>query len=123
MDRQAVDEIQTLLRDDPVFLPVPSLVARGQGRIDFSPRGAMLYRMIAAEWLGADWEDDLRIGNDYYREEHRYCETEEGLQSVQREHAGEDVRVSRLVPLGPWCVFWWERFPAGFRMELKIGEP
>jgi hypothetical protein len=81
--------------------------------------------MIAAEWLGLDWEDDLSVWNDYYREEHRYCETEEGLQGIVQEHAarGEVVRTSKLVPLGPWCVYWWERFPAGYRLELEIGEP
>jgi hypothetical protein len=93
--------------------------------IDFSPHGAALYRMIAAEWLGPDWEDGLRVCNEYYREEHRYCESEEGLRGIVHEHTakGEVVRASRVAPLGPWRVRWWERFPAGFRLELEIGDP
>jgi hypothetical protein len=125
MDQHAVNEIQTLLRDDPAFLPVPKEVESRRGEIDFTPYGATLYRMVAAEWLGHDWEDNLRVWNDYYREEHRYCETEVGLQGIVQEYTarGEVVRAGKLVPLGPWCVYWWERFPAGYRLELKIGEP
>ena len=47
-----------------------------------TPAGAALYRMIAAEYLGPGWEDDLSVWREYYREGHRYCETEEGLQGV-----------------------------------------
>jgi hypothetical protein len=36
---------------------------------------------------------------------------------------GEVVRASRLVPIGPWCIRWWQRYPAGYRLELEIGDP
>jgi hypothetical protein len=125
VDQPAADEVRALLRNDPTFLPVPSRVERRLGEIDFTPSGATLYRMIAAEWLGPDWEDDLRVWHDYYREEHRYCEAEEGLRGIVEGYTarGEVVRSSKLVPLGPWCVYWWERIPAGYRLELRIGEP
>ena len=125
VDQQAIDEVQALLRDDPAFLPVPDRAESRPGEVDFTPAGAALYRMIAAEWLGRDWEDSLSIENVYYREEHHYCEHEEGFQSVRQELAdsGEVVRSSKLVPLGPWCSDWWNRFPAGYRLELKIGDP
>jgi hypothetical protein len=125
VDQHAVGEVQALLQQDPTFLSIPIRVARRRGEIDFTRSGATLYRMIGAEWLGPDWEDDLSVWNDYHREEHRYCETEEGLRGIVPEYAarGEIVRASKLVPLGPWCVSWWERFPVGYRLELKIGEP
>jgi hypothetical protein len=122
----AVDEVQAMLREDPTFLPVPGQVESRLGEIDFTACGATLYRRMAAEWLGTDWEEDaLSVWNDYYREEHRYCEAEEGLRGIVQEHIGrgEVVRASKLVPVGPWCVYWWERFSAGYRLELKIGEP
>ena len=34
---------------------------------------------------------------------------------------GDFVRASQVVPIGPWCVYWWERFPSGYRLELKLG--
>lgn len=125
LDQLAINDLQVLLLDAPALLAVPSKAVCRPGEIDFTPRGATLYRMIAADWLGPDWEDALNVWNDYYREEHRYCEAEDGLRGIAREYAaaGEVIRASELVPLGPWCVYWWERFPAGYRLELKIGEP
>jgi hypothetical protein len=122
---QAVEEVRALLRDDPAILPVPSRVERWPGEIDFTPCGAALYRMIAAEWLGPDWEDALIVENTYYREEHRYCETLEPLEGIVADDTATEnmVRASKIVPIGPWCVYWWERFPAGYRLEMQIGEP
>ena len=125
VDQSAIEEVQALLRNDPVFLPVPSSVDSRLGEIDFTPCGATLYRMIAAEWLGPDWEDALSVSDDYYREEHRYCEDQTVLQGIAEGYVakGEVVRETKIVPIGPWCVWWWERFPAGFRLEIKIGTP
>ena len=39
---------------------------------------------------------------------------------AEYEAEGWVVRPPRVVPIGPWCVYWWEQFPAGFRMELEI---
>ena len=124
LDGTAVDEIHALLREAPTLLPVGSEVVPG-GDIDFTFRGAALYRMIAAEWLGPDWEDALEVSKEYYREEHRYCEAERGLQGIAQGYMdrGEVVRASKVVSLGPWCVYWWERFPDGYRLELQIGAP
>ena len=81
--------------------------------------------MIASEWLGPDWEDDLIVEKGQYWEEHRYCTSAEGFRDVVTEHTdhGALVLESKEVPIGPWCVYWWEQFPAGFRLELKIQEP
>jgi hypothetical protein len=124
-DPPAIDEVRALLRDDPATLPVTCQIARREDEIDFTPEGAALYRRIAAEWLGPDWEDRLTVENEYYREEHWYCEEEEGLQGIASGYQarGEVVRASRLTAIGPWCVYWWERFPAGYRLELEIGDP
>jgi hypothetical protein len=125
VDQHAVGEVWSLLRNDPALLPVPGEAVSSLGVIDFSPDGAALYRMIAAEWLGPDWEDNLSVWKAYYWEEHRYCETEEGLRGIVQEHSdsGNVVRSSKVVPIGPWCVWWWERFPVGFRMELEVEDP
>jgi hypothetical protein len=122
MDQQAVEEVQALLHKEPALMPVANEPAN-QGEIDFTPAGALLYRMIAAEWLGADWEDGLDVWKETFREEHRYCEVEEGLRDILEEYAGcgEVVLSSRIVPIGPWCVYWWEQFPAGYRLEQQIG--
>jgi hypothetical protein len=78
--------------------------------------------MISAEWLGPDWEDALNVSNQYYWEEHLYCDSIEGFEEVWREHRqrGALFLSSRIVPLGPWCVSWWKRFSSGYRLELEL---
>ncbi len=150
-DSRTVTEVQSLLRDDPAVLALPR-TATGRppechyiadplrprellpqpapdwywwGRIDFAPAGAALYRAIVAAWLGPDWEDDLRVSRVYFWEEHHYCESDVGFERIAQEHLakGTLVQAKRSVPIGPWCVRWWDRFPAGYRLELELAEP
>jgi hypothetical protein len=125
VDQHALNEVQALLQEDRTLLSLSGRVGPCCGKIDFTPGGAALYRMICAEWLGPDWEDELSVWNDYYREVHHYCEAQEGLRGIVHTYVdeGEAIRASKLVPIGPWCVYWWERFPAGYRLELQIGHP
>jgi hypothetical protein len=124
VNQGAVDEVDTLLQNDPTCLAVPKLVKSTPGQIDFTPAGACLYRMIANEWLGPNWEDKLYVSNQFYSEVHYYSEAEEGFEHIfQFEIKKEDIRTMRIVPLGPWCVSWWKRFPSGYRLELEIGQP
>lgn len=147
LDRQVIDEVHALLQNDQALLAIPRTAEIGpegrcydlddsgkvlvpmpkppksrRGRIDFSQVGATLYRMISAEWLGPDWEDDLHVSNTYCWEEHRYCESEAGFELIANEYTAEGniIRASRVIPIGPWCVYWWERFPAGYRFELEL---
>ncbi len=150
LDQQAVDEVKSLLAADSALLALPSTAegrekvcsytinpdrpgqlwpipmpdAYWKGRIDFTPAGAALYQMTSAEWLGPVWEDSLDASRVYYWEEHHYCETDEGFDRIVQQHIakGETVRAKRVVPIGPWCVHWWERFPSGYRLELELGE-
>jgi hypothetical protein len=145
------DEVRSLLAADPALLALPRTAAgRLQeccfdvdpqwpgrlrpaplpdsdwlGRIDFTLAGAALYRTTSAEWLGPDWEDALVVARGYSWEEHHYGQTDEGFDHIIQEHVakGDVVRDSRVVPIGPWCVSWWERFAAGYRLELELGEP
>jgi hypothetical protein len=50
---------------------------------------------------------------------------DEGFPRIVQEHMarGEVVRACRVVPIGPWCVAWWETFSAGYRLELELGDP
>jgi hypothetical protein len=151
VDQHTDDEVKSLLGDAPMLLavpriaencpreccyafdplrpgklvPIPMPAARRWGEIDFSPAGATLYRMILAEWLGPDWEDDLSVSRGYYWEEHHYCEAEESVESVVQGHVakGDVVRARRVVPIGLWCVQWWQQFPSGYRLELELGTP
>ncbi|MFO0810651.1 MAG: hypothetical protein U0746_18645 [Gemmataceae bacterium] len=147
VDRDTVEEVRTLLRRDPAFLAIPLTAEKRPktccyqyragkmipapwpsdyrcGVFDFSPNGAALYRTVAADWLGPAWEDGLAVENTYCWEEHHYCVAEEGFEGIVEKHLAEGtaVRANRVVPIGPWCVHWWERFPAGYRLELELGQ-
>jgi hypothetical protein len=125
VDEQITAEISKLLRADSAVMPVAFDPAQHWGEIDFSPEGAALYRMVSAEIFGPDWETDLLVEDSYFREEHRYCATEAGLVAVRREYeaSGQSPTSVRTIPIGPWCVYWWERFDSGHRLELTFGEP
>jgi hypothetical protein len=122
--QNARDEVDAVLRAEPAVMPVARDVQGwDEDEVDFTPNGAALYRMISAEWLGPDWEDALSVWNVYYRELHLYSVTEKYLPGYSGAEQGEVVLESKLVPIGPWCSLWWQRFPSGYRLELKIGTP
>jgi hypothetical protein len=62
---------------------------------------------------------------DTFRVEHQYAECESVLWQPGPLDAPPDGRrvVSRTVPLGRWCIRWWEHFESGVRGELEIGDP
>jgi hypothetical protein len=148
MDQSAANEVRTLMRNDPALLPLPKFaesrredgrVVMGRhgkwlshprtttyrlGEIDFTPLGAAFYRTMATEVFGSAWEDALIVSKAFYWEEHHYCESKNALSDVVIEYGykGHTVWASRLMPIGPWCVHWWERYPAGYRLELELGD-
>jgi hypothetical protein len=120
---ESMREVHSLLAADPVFQPVPRIVEQFVGFVDFTPTGATVYRATSAEIFGENREAALCVSLQTYREEHRYSESKSGFQEVFQEIAqhGEHILAMQIVPLGPWCVYWWEQFPAGFRLEVQIG--
>ncbi|HVW01122.1 MAG TPA: hypothetical protein VHB77_12305, partial [Planctomycetaceae bacterium] len=104
------------------LVPIPEGPADHWGLVDFSPKGAQLYRMIQSEWLGSDWEDNLLVECPYSWEEHHYCESQSDFGSIIPQHIADGMTVltSRVVPIGPWCVYWWKQFPSGYRMQTEF---
>jgi hypothetical protein len=122
IDCRAAAEIEAMLRADPAIVLLPDEVIPGDEEVDFTPAGAALYRAISEEFLGPGWEDDLSAWKELDREEHRYGETEADILSALQEYENRrlDVVASRVVPIGPWGVYWWERFPSGYRLEVDV---
>jgi len=122
IDQDALDEINTLLQSDPVLMPVPQVIHGAIGDLDFTPAGAVLYKMIMAQWRGPDWEDHLQVEKKTYQEQHYYCEDYYGFGGVLlgMVSGNQRIRVRRIGCIGPWCVKWWERYGCGFRLELEV---
>ncbi len=121
----SIAEIRAMVEADDAITPLPLNLQRYRYELDFTMAGANIYRALSAEVHGAGWENSLIVEKSYYRELHRYCATEAGLRSLQEEYSehADVLRKARIVPIGPWCVYWWRRYAAGFRVELIIGEP
>lgn len=124
VDDDFARETLNLLHADAALTPVPFDPVEDCVEVDFTVDGAKLYRMVSAEIFGGDWEDGLVVEDSYYREEHRYCASDAGLAAITHEYAelGEMPKSIRTVRIGPWCVYWWNRFRSGYRLELTFGE-
>ena len=121
VDEAARAEVAALLRAKPAEAAVGE-EAPDDCDIDFTPAGAALFRRVATEWVGPAREDGLHACKELFREEHCYDVAEEGLREVAEGWAARGA-VVRLVPLGPWCVTWWQRHPAGFCLEVEVSTP
>jgi hypothetical protein len=124
VDETTTAEIRSLLRADSAVMPVQFDPTGDLFGIVFTVAGAQLYRIASAEILGRDWEDDLYVEDTLFVEVHYYCATESGVLAVQGEYAdsGKIPTSVRTVPIGPWCVYWWEQFSSGYRVELTFGK-
>src|SRR5262249_18335314 len=117
IDCKTVAEIENVLRADPVYMPLPDKVVPGQDQVDFTQAGAALHRAVSEELLGPSWADGLCVWQELDREEHRYGETEQDILCALKECRYRrylEAVASRVVPIGPWCVYWWDRFPRGY---------
>ncbi|MBS0262514.1 MAG: hypothetical protein JSS02_11235 [Planctomycetes bacterium] len=150
LNSEALDQIHEFIRTAPALPVLPKLAALrregcvyvpdpatpGQlipkpfsaneywGDVDFTPAGADLYQRLLAEWLGPDSDDRLSVSRAYSSEEHRYCESAEPFPDIIQEHEarGAIVHATRIIEIGPWCVYWWQQFPAGYRLELELSD-
>ncbi len=122
VDHRAAAEIEALLQADTASVLLPDEAVPGLGEVDFTLAGAALYRAVSKEFLGPGWQDGLCVWRELEREEHRYGETERDVLSALQEcqDRGVEVVASWVVPIGPWCVYWWRRFPRGYRLELEV---
>lgn len=122
VDEAALAEIESLMHDEPSAAVLPQTSRLNVGNVDFTPAGARFYRQLSAEWLGMDWEDQLLIDRGLEWKMHYYCASQQGFEGTLQEHEdrGDIIVSSNVVPVGPWCVHWWQRFPAGYRMGVAL---
>lgn len=91
---------------------------------NLSQTGIELLLELGPKIFGKAWFDGWRIEHEVFRREHRYARNLLDVASVFREYNDRDEKVRTIgpiTPLGPWCVYWWERHPTGYRVELEIG--
>lgn len=124
VDQPVLAELAARDELDPATAVLPGYATPNIGQVTFTTSGAALYRRILEDSLGVAWEDALYVSRGTEWEAHHYCAAEAPFFGTIAEHQsrGEIVRGLRLVPIGPWCVKWWERFPDGYRLELDLSQ-
>lgn len=73
--------------------------------------------------LGSAWLDGWSVSREVFRREHRYARNLLDVAAVFEEYSGkskERVQINAVEEIGPWCIYWWKRFPRGYRIELEI---
>lgn len=121
MGEGAIRRIGASIATSPRPMVLPELVPE---HVDLSPAGIELLSHLGPKVFGDAWLDGWQVQQDVFRREHRYARNLLDVASVFEEynHSEETVlAVGPITPLGPWCVYWWERHPTGYRVELEIG--
>ena len=91
--------------------------------IALSETGARFLIEQGPKILGSAWLDGWSVSREFFRREHRYVRNLRDVAAVFEKYSDkseERVQINSIEEIGPWCVYWWERFPRGFRIELEI---
>ncbi|MGE3804827.1 MAG: hypothetical protein AB7K24_09165 [Gemmataceae bacterium] len=127
IDKTMLDDIEAELRSLGFIGPVYGLPEVDQ--VDFTVAGAELWKKLAATiWPPGEerppfaWCQVVIEYKAQFRIEERYCEHSVGIANALRSYAqeGETVLASKTEPIGPWCVYWWDRYASGYRAEIEV---
>lgn len=126
VDETVRSELQSFLKNAPEEKPLyerDTIASTALDTVDYTVDGASLYQKIADEYFGINWDHRINVEHEVYRKEHRYCLTEAPIIQELAEYKsnGENVLSHTMVPIGPWCVYWWDRYPGGLMLEVEIG--
>jgi hypothetical protein len=123
-----LDEIQSILRAGQLFGPV--YTPTGIGDVDFTVRGAARFQELHRDLYGEDQEKDATYSVSEGQVEHVYCptlalalKTIDEYKNLATFGGFPKVIVSAPVPVGPWCVRWWQSFPSGYRVDVEYEHP
>ena len=121
-DSAAIAEMTAYVRQAPALTPLTDLFP-SIGNIDFTPAGAELYQRIATELFRPEWDAAIHVCAAYYYKRHKYfaADVEPGPSPYSFDNETMPRLSHTVTPIGPWCVFWWERFDRGIRVEEEFG--
>jgi hypothetical protein len=118
IDGAALDHLHRFVEQERLIGPVYGFPQEGD--VDFTPTGAHTYRNLRTELYGADWgahQEYPRIDSD--GQEVFFRTAEGGMKFLQAQPQRLWLtNPPALLPVGPWCVYWWEQYPSGYRINL-----
>jgi hypothetical protein len=125
IDDDAIEEIEYLVEGRRLIGPVYGYPRPGD--VDFTPQGADVFLRLGEDLYGPDWgtETVYEVRKPAESRLKVYCRTLRIATKVMYdyEHRYDVIAVGDPRPIGPWCVYWWDEYPAGFRINVELAPP
>lgn len=86
--------------------------------LDLTDAGARFLVEQGSKILKSAWLDGWVVSRD-----HLYTRNFLDIASVFERYSHYPEKMLKIGPIeeiGPWCVYWWNRFPKGYRLELEV---
>jgi hypothetical protein len=121
VDDHVLEEIRSFLNLDKAIGPVYGLPQLGD--VDFTPKGAELFKLIRKEIFGANWAASHAYQKEICSKEQLYVITKKGAERAIKEIKDryDAVLVKEPKIIGPWRVYWWEKYSKGYRIDVETG--
>jgi hypothetical protein len=86
------------------------------GDIDFTSKGAKVFQELSDELYGKDFFSEALV--DTKKGRFIYTAKKDRAQEIASGAPAYKLYVASMKPLGKWCIYWWKRFPSGWRIDL-----
>jgi hypothetical protein len=134
IDATAIMRIGEIVERDKALGPLIPIPRAEEGLVDISPEGAGLFLEIIGElekavgfdgiWSYRSIARPTKLTGGYV--EAIYEDLQDvywmSLRDTERyiEYCAKigGMRVRNVAPLGPWCAYWWDPLPFGYRVEI-----
>lgn len=117
IDKPTLLDLRLQVRAQPGMGPIYGFPRIGD--VDFTAAGARLYRQVLRELHGSSFADDhISIIRRHGREQRftRYHRT--ARKELCKLRHDSSVR-ARMIPIRGWYVYWWHRYPKGYRIDVQ----
>ena len=97
-----------------------------ESRLDFfdlTDAGARFLVEQGSKILKTAWLDGWVVSREVFSRDHLYTRNFLDIASVFETYSRYPQKTLKIGPIeeiGPWCVYWWKRFPKGYRLELEV---
>jgi hypothetical protein len=129
VDHKMVRIIQKSLQKRPMLGPFRQMPVIGQD-IDFTLNGVELFRQVHQRlygrigsyhcWRARSEGPGCRICV-YRKDQHYFADLESAIKEAGSiRHRSGIIGVSKPIPIGGWCVYWWKGFRNGYRIDSIV---
>jgi hypothetical protein len=92
------------------------------GDIDFTPRGARIYKRLSALLLGSAWRASHVYQAEIGAKSRFFFRTRKATVKAVRQWRLHRcvLTTSPIISIGPWCVYWWDRYSRGYYVDVRF---